>query len=231
MKNRNGNVFFSTDKYIIAGGVSFGVGETQVCPICNKTLSRWTSLRRHIEDKHTSGGSHVCPYCQHVYRTKNSLHNHLSVYHRGATTGRGRRPRSTNNNNNPDSGFVSLQAAAAINAVHQQAALNAAVVAAASSPANNNNNKVDGLSAVVDNVTAAAQIISESTDAQSSNLSRARQLILSRLNSNNEIDTRSFESLISGGESNLNSEVVLTPITHSSSPPRPHLLQAAISDD
>uniref|UniRef100_A0A0P4VVK1 C2H2-type domain-containing protein n=1 Tax=Scylla olivacea TaxID=85551 RepID=A0A0P4VVK1_SCYOL len=65
----------------------------QRCPLCHKSLSRWTSLRRHIEDKHTQGGIHVCPICFHVYRTKNSLHNHLSVYHRGATGSRGRRGR------------------------------------------------------------------------------------------------------------------------------------------
>lgn len=65
----------------------------QRCPLCNKGLSRWTSLRRHIEDKHTQGGAHICPICYHVYRTKNSLHNHLSVYHRGATGTRGRRGR------------------------------------------------------------------------------------------------------------------------------------------
>ncbi|XP_050739814.1 broad-complex core protein isoforms 1/2/3/4/5-like isoform X1 [Eriocheir sinensis] len=65
----------------------------QRCPLCHKSLSRWTSLRRHIEDKHTQGGAHVCPICFHVYRTKNSLHNHLSVYHRGATGSRGRRGR------------------------------------------------------------------------------------------------------------------------------------------
>ncbi|XP_064095329.1 protein abrupt-like isoform X14 [Macrobrachium nipponense] len=72
------------------GGV--GAGQ-QRCPLCNKALSRWTSLRRHIEDKHTQGGAHICPICHHVYRTKNSLHNHLSVYHRGATGTRGRRGR------------------------------------------------------------------------------------------------------------------------------------------
>lgn len=69
-----------------------GAGQ-QRCPLCNKALSRWTSLRRHIEDKHTQGGAHICPICHHVYRTKNSLHNHLSVYHRGATGTRGRRGR------------------------------------------------------------------------------------------------------------------------------------------
>ncbi|KAK7077166.1 hypothetical protein SK128_009775 [Halocaridina rubra] len=75
---------------LTGGGV--GAGQ-QRCPLCNKALSRWTSLRRHIEDKHTQGGAHICPICHHVYRTKNSLHNHLSVYHRGATGTRGRRGR------------------------------------------------------------------------------------------------------------------------------------------
>lgn len=76
----------------VAAGGSVGAGQ-QRCPLCNKALSRWTSLRRHIEDKHTQGGAHICPICHHVYRTKNSLHNHLSVYHRGATGTRGRRGR------------------------------------------------------------------------------------------------------------------------------------------
>ncbi|XP_047484390.1 protein abrupt-like isoform X6 [Penaeus chinensis] len=76
----------------VAAGGSVGAGQ-QRCPLCNKALSRWTSLRRHIEDKHTQGGAHICPICHHVYRTKNSLHNHLSVYHRGATGSRGRRGR------------------------------------------------------------------------------------------------------------------------------------------
>ncbi|XP_069186660.1 protein abrupt isoform X2 [Procambarus clarkii] len=75
-----------------AAGSAVAAGQ-QRCPLCNKGLSRWTSLRRHIEDKHTQGGAHICPICYHVYRTKNSLHNHLSVYHRGATGTRGRRGR------------------------------------------------------------------------------------------------------------------------------------------
>ncbi|KAK8754699.1 hypothetical protein OTU49_017532, partial [Cherax quadricarinatus] len=76
-----------------AAGITTVAAGQQRCPLCNKGLSRWTSLRRHIEDKHTQGGAHICPICYHVYRTKNSLHNHLSVYHRGATGSRGRRGR------------------------------------------------------------------------------------------------------------------------------------------
>lgn len=98
-----------------------GAGQQQ-CPLCNKSLSRWTSLRRHIEDKHTQGGAHVCPICLHVYRTKNSLHNHLSVYHRGATGTRGRRGRYP--------AFTVLSPTAA----HQLAALKAAARHAAPAP-------------------------------------------------------------------------------------------------
>lgn len=61
--------------------VAEGSGRLQ-CPHCHKLL-KGTSLRKHLEDRHTV---HLTPYecqtCHRQYRTPNSLQNHCSRYHR-----------------------------------------------------------------------------------------------------------------------------------------------------
>lgn len=94
------------------------------CPFCMRLLSSRSSVRRHIEDRHTNDTSrHPCPLCERLYRyvtwdgcaiwknmylcccyrTRNSLQYHLSTAHRDREPGpRGRprtRPRSPMENN------------------------------------------------------------------------------------------------------------------------------------
>ncbi|KAI9555820.1 D binding [Daphnia sinensis] len=74
------------------------------CPFCMRLLSSRSSVRRHIEDRHTNDTSrHPCPLCERLYRTRNSLQYHLSTAHRDREPGpRGRprtRPRSPVENN------------------------------------------------------------------------------------------------------------------------------------
>ena len=181
-------------------------------------LSKWTSLRRHIEDKHTTGGAHVCPFCQHVYRTRNSLHNHLSVYHRGASSGRGRRPRFSAP---PEVSIVALQAAAA---AAQQQAWNAAVAAAVSSGTS--------LSSSANCITSGDSTNSTSTSSASSISAFTLEPIPPRQNTTGDFQnsdetdsTGGFESLLSG---DVSGEVTITPTSNSS---HHQLVLTALSDD
>jgi len=65
------------------------------CPFCMRLLSSRSSVRRHIEDRHTNDTSrHPCPLCERLYRTRNSLQYHLSTAHRDREPGPRGRPRT-----------------------------------------------------------------------------------------------------------------------------------------
>ena len=65
------------------------------CPFCLRLLSSRSSVRRHIEDRHTNDTSrHPCPLCERLYRTRNSLQYHLSTAHRDRVPGPRGRPRT-----------------------------------------------------------------------------------------------------------------------------------------
>jgi len=65
------------------------------CPFCLRLLSSRSSVRRHIEDRHTNDNSrHPCPLCERLYRTRNSLQYHLSTAHRDREPGPRGRPRT-----------------------------------------------------------------------------------------------------------------------------------------
>lgn len=90
--------------------VAEGGGRLQ-CPHCHKLL-KGTSLRKHLEDRHTV---HLTPYecqtCHRHYRTPNSLQNHCSRYHR--------RPRSFPRHEAPTTSTLTNGAAPQPQPMHQ----------------------------------------------------------------------------------------------------------------
>ena len=52
------------------------------CPECGKML-KISSLKTHIEDRHTDSPGYRCALCGSVCRSRNSLNSHMSRSHRG----------------------------------------------------------------------------------------------------------------------------------------------------
>ena len=52
------------------------------CPECGKML-KTSSLKTHIEDRHTDSPGYSCALCGSVCRSRNSLNSHMSRSHRG----------------------------------------------------------------------------------------------------------------------------------------------------
>ena len=57
------------------------VGDTWNCSICGQKSGFKVAIKRHIESKHTTGGSHPCKVCGKIFRSSNSINTHMSKYH------------------------------------------------------------------------------------------------------------------------------------------------------
>ena len=55
------------------------------CPKCGKVLASASTLKKHIEDKHTASDGYACPVCGKWAKTRNSLGTHMSRSHRGVS--------------------------------------------------------------------------------------------------------------------------------------------------
>lgn len=58
------------------------IGDTWNCRMCGKQSGHKMNLKRHIESKHTTGGSHACRECGKIFRSSSVLNNHVSMNHR-----------------------------------------------------------------------------------------------------------------------------------------------------
>ena len=57
------------------------IGEAWNCKMCGQKSGHKVTLKRHIESKHTTGGSHPCKVCGKIFRSSTLLKNHISRYH------------------------------------------------------------------------------------------------------------------------------------------------------
>ena len=57
------------------------VGDAWACKMCGQKAVHKTNLKRHIESKHTTGGSHTCKVCGKIFRSSNAINTHMSVKH------------------------------------------------------------------------------------------------------------------------------------------------------
>ena len=57
------------------------VGDTWNCKMCGQKSGHKVTLKRHIESKHTTGGSHPCKVCGKIFRSSNSTNAHMSRSH------------------------------------------------------------------------------------------------------------------------------------------------------
>ena len=55
---------------------------TYSCKMCNQKSTHKATLKRHIEGKHTQGGSHPCQICGKIFRSSHYLNVHMSNIHR-----------------------------------------------------------------------------------------------------------------------------------------------------
>ena len=52
------------------------------CMMCDQKSTHKVTLKRHIESKHTTGGSHHCQVCGKIFRSSHTLNCHMSRMHR-----------------------------------------------------------------------------------------------------------------------------------------------------
>ena len=52
-------------------------GDSWNCKMCGQKATQKITLKRHVESKHTSGGSHPCKVCGKVFRSSHSLCKHM----------------------------------------------------------------------------------------------------------------------------------------------------------
>ena len=57
------------------------IGDMWGCKMCGQKNSHGTNIRRHIESKHTTGGSHPCKVCGKIFRSRSSIKNHMFGSH------------------------------------------------------------------------------------------------------------------------------------------------------
>ena len=57
------------------------VGDAWNCKMCGQKSGFKVSIKRHIESKHTTGGSFPCKLCGKIFRSSNSISTHLSKSH------------------------------------------------------------------------------------------------------------------------------------------------------
>ena len=57
------------------------IGDTWKCKVCGQKSGHHFTLKRHIESKHTTGGSHPCKVCGKIFRSSHSNNTHVSKYH------------------------------------------------------------------------------------------------------------------------------------------------------
>ena len=57
------------------------IGDTWVCKMCGQKNGHGSNIRRHIESKHTTGGSHPCKVCGKIFRSACSIKNHMYRSH------------------------------------------------------------------------------------------------------------------------------------------------------
>ena len=57
------------------------IEDTWNCKICGQKSGHNFTLKRHIETKHTTGGSHPCKVCGKILRSRYSNNTHMSKYH------------------------------------------------------------------------------------------------------------------------------------------------------
>ena len=55
------------------------------CPKCGKVLASASTLKKHLDDKHTASDGYTCPVCGKYAKTRNCLSSHMSRYHRGVS--------------------------------------------------------------------------------------------------------------------------------------------------
>ena len=49
------------------------------CKMCGQTNGHQVNIKRHIESKHTAGGSYPCKVCGKIFRSSNPLNIHMSI--------------------------------------------------------------------------------------------------------------------------------------------------------
>ena len=57
------------------------IGDKWNCKMCGQQAVQKITLKRHIESKHTEGGSHPCKVCGKIFRSSNSINTHMSKFH------------------------------------------------------------------------------------------------------------------------------------------------------
>jgi branched-chain amino acid transport system substrate-binding protein len=57
------------------------VGVYWNCKMCGQKSAHKVAIKRHIESKHTTGGSHPCKVCGKIFKYSNSKNSHMSTLH------------------------------------------------------------------------------------------------------------------------------------------------------
>ena len=67
---------------LIKEGLMMETTSSLICLICGYTKSAFSTMKRHLEGKHSIGGGYPCPLCNKICKTENDRRMHVKSLHK-----------------------------------------------------------------------------------------------------------------------------------------------------